>query len=306
MDSPYRAHILVGPTAVGKTAVAHLLATRMRARILSADSMLVYKGMDVGTAKPSRKELELFDYAGVDIVEPSARFNLARYLDHCRAALDADTGRPVVVAGGTGLYIKALTRGLDDAGRPKPELREFAENLLEEKGLSALRNLVSEEAPAAYARLKDKQNPRRLVRALESNPDLEPKWSARGAPRLAGLCMDRERLAKRISARVDHMYSNGLLAEVAGLLEDGRLSRTARQAIGYKEAIAVLAGELDWEQARERICARTRRLAKSQMTWFRNQEQVDWVELSGSESLAEAADRIEDIWRRNGTSRLGL
>jgi len=305
MDYSFQAHILVGPTAVGKTATAHLLATRMNARILSADSMLVYKGMDIGTAKPSRKELELFDYAGVDIVEAGERFNLNRYLEHCRTALYAEQ-RPVIAVGGTGLYIKALTRGLDDAGAPNSNLRALAEKLLDENGVAALQEYLAEHAPDAYARLKDKQNPRRLVRALESDPATKAGWDERPAPRMAGLCMQRERLAKRIVARVDHMYAAGLLDEVSRLLDSGRLSRTAQQAIGYKEAIAVLAGDIDWEEARERICARTRRLAKSQMTWFRNQEEVDWIELSGSESLADVADRVEDIWRKHGRSRLGI
>jgi len=296
--------ILVGPTAVGKTSVAHLLAERRGARIVSADSMLVYRGMDIGTAKPSHEELRRFDYVGVDIVAPDSDFNLARYLDHVRARLASHAEMPLIVVGGTGLYVKALTRGLDDVGVPDPDLRAAAEKLLEREGIAALREYAARHAPAAYARLKDKDNPRRLVRALESRADAAPGWEQRATARIVGLRMEREALARRIAERVDRMYAEGLLDETAALLATNRLSRTARQAIGYREAIAVLNGEMDWPQAREQICLRTRRLAKSQMTWFRNQEQVDWIDVEEYEDAQAVAARVEELWEINGTSRI--
>lgn len=298
------ANILVGPTAVGKTEAAHILAVRSSAKILSADSMLVYKGMDVGTAKPDREDLKRFGYGGVDIVGSESDFNLAHYIEHARSVVEALTDAPLIVVGGTGLYVKALTRGLDDAGRPNPELRSAAEAVYDRGGLEALQTFVARRAPESYGNLKDRDNPRRLIRALEVSSEVQPSWHEREPQRLVGLWMDRGLLADRIAARVDRMYAAGLLDEVAGLLREDRLSRTARQAIGYREAIAVLAGDMEWSDARERICTRTRRLAKSQMTWFRNQERVDWIDAGSFETAAAVADRVEEQWRENGRNQL--
>jgi tRNA dimethylallyltransferase len=303
-DFSVHAHILVGPTAVGKTSVAHILAERARARIISADSMLVYCGMDIGTAKPSREELRRFDYVGVDIVAPGSDFNLALYLEHVRSSLANRPEMPLIVVGGTGLYVKALTRGLDDAGEPDADLRATAEKLLAEQGIAALREYAARQAPQAYARVKDKDNPRRLIRALESRAGSPPRWNQRATTRIVGLRMERESLARRIAVRVERMHADGLLAETAALLESGQLSRTARQAIGYREAIAVLKGEMEWPAAREQICLRTRRLAKSQMTWFRNQEQVDWIDVDKYDDERAVAARVEELWEINGTSRI--
>jgi len=306
MSKSNNAYILVGPTAVGKTDVAHVLARRTSAPILSADSMLVYQGMDIGTAKPSPAELEEFRYSGVDIVAPNEDFNLARYLEHARKAIGANEGYSPLLVGGTGLYVKALIRGLDDAGQPDSELREHAETLLAEEGLAALQAFVAATAPENFEQLKDDQNPRRLVRALESHNAQERTWQDKPNPAIAGLRMERELLWKRIEKRVDRMYAQGLLDEVRGLIKRCDLSPTARQAIGYKEAIAVIEGRMDWTTAREKICTRTRRLAKSQMNWFRNQENVVWVDIEPDTDPGNIADRVEDIWREHGRTELRL
>lgn len=297
----------MGPTATGKSAVAHSIAERRGASILSADSMLVYRGMDIGTAKPSPAELSHYRYAGVDLVEPKQDFNLALYLDYARDSLAKLGDAELIVVGGTGLYIKALTRGLDDAGGPDPALRSQADKILAENGLVALQEFVRRSSPDEYEALKDKHNPRRLVRALErkSGPGQE-SWQLREPPRIVGLRLDRGVLRKRIEQRVDQMHRAGLLDEVERLLSSAALSRTAQQAIGYREAIEVLEGNASWEQAREKICVRTARLAKSQMTWFNNQERVDWVDVDACDGLADIGARVEEIWRINGRTRIRL
>ena len=300
-------HILVGPTAVGKSAVAHVIAERRGAAILSSDSMLVYKGMDVGTAKPSPFELSRYQYAGVDIAEPEEEFNLALYLDHVRSSLAELDESDLLVVGGTGLYIKALTRGLDDGGAPDTALRREAEEILSKSGLGALQDFVRRNSPDNYAALKDKHNPRRLVRALERRGTAVPAgWHGLEPPPIVGLRLDRDRLRKRIEQRVDQMHRQGLLDEVERLRSSGRLSRTARQAIGYREAMEVLDGDMSWDQARDKICSRTARLAKSQMTWFNNQERVEWVDVAEYHGHEAIADRVEEIWRINGRTRIRL
>jgi len=284
--------------------VAHALAGKEASSILSADSMLVYRGMDVGTAKPTPAELKHFRYSGVNLVDSNEDFNLALYIKHARRSVEALNGMPLIVVGGTGLYVKTLTRGFDDAGMPNPALRRKAEEVLQKQGIEALREFVRVRAPCAYEDVKDKGNSRRLVRALESTGASRRSWGDHLSPRLVGLRLSRELLIKRIEERVDKMYESGLLDETRQLMTLSPLSRTARQAIGYKEAIAVLDGEMDWVTARERICVRTRRLAKSQMTWFRNQEQVDWVDVEDGMDVDTIAEQVEKLWRENGRTRL--
>ncbi len=266
--------------------------------------MLVYRGMDVGTAKPTPAELKHFRYSGVNLVDSNEDFNLALYIKHARRSVEALNGMPLIVVGGTGLYVKTLTRGFDDAGMPNPALRRKAEEVLQKQGIEALREFVRVRAPCAYEDVKDKGNSRRLVRALESTGASRRSWGDHLSPRLVGLRLSRELLIKRIEERVDKMYESGLLDETRQLMTLSPLSRTARQAIGYKEAIAVLDGEMDWVTARERICVRTRRLAKSQMTWFRNQEQVDWVDVEDGMDVDTIAEQVEKLWRENGRTRL--
>ncbi len=307
IPTDYYGHFLVGPTAVGKSAVAHMIAERRGVAILSADSMLVYKGMDIGTAKPSPYELSRYRYAGVDIVEPDHDFNLALYLDHARGALERSGDCELVVVGGSGLYVKALTRGLDDGGGPDDALRGAAEKILADSGVEALQKFVHQNSPENYAALKDKDNPRRLMRALERKGSAGPgSWTEIEPPRIAGLRLDRALLRERIENRVDLMHREGLLDEAERLRATGRLSRTARQAIGYREAMEVLDGDMSWDEAREKICIRTARLAKSQMTWFNNQERVEWVDVDEYDGPTAVAARVEEIWRQNGRTRIRL
>lgn len=303
MDSAF---FLVGPTAVGKTEVAHCLADMQGRSILSADSMLVYREMDIGTAKPAKKDLAHYNYRGVDIVDPDEEFNLCRYLEHSRDALEEMGEKPPIAVGGTGLYVKSLIRGLDDAGKPNPALRTRAESILKEDGIDALREFVRERAPGNYERLKDKHNPRRLVRALEGPRRIARSWERSRPQKIVGVHLERDRLLRRIEKRVDRMYREGLLEEIEHLLKEYNLSRTARQAIGYKEGIEVVKGRTKWEAARERICIRTRRLAKSQMNWFRNQEDVGWVEIGENDDPNALAERVAKLWTENGRTELGL
>ncbi|HOW97866.1 MAG TPA: tRNA (adenosine(37)-N6)-dimethylallyltransferase MiaA [Kiritimatiellia bacterium] len=292
------AWFLVGPTAAGKSAVAQYLAEREGLDILSADSMLVYRGMDVGTDKPTADERSRVRYWGLDLVEPAEPFSVGRFLEAAREAFRAAAAR-VIVAGGTGLYVKGLVEGLDAAPPADPDLRKR----LSELDVAGLQEELRRRDPARLESLADPRNPRRLIRAIELaecgargvRPAREP-----GAP-LVGLKPEPARWRARIAERVTRMFEGGLLDEARRLRERGdALSGTARHAIGYAEAFAALDGTLTVGQAREQAVRRTWQLARRQMTWFRHQVRVEWIDHDFSEPVARLADRVWAAWRKHG------
>lgn len=293
-----RVYLLAGPTACGKTAVAHELAHRHSFLLLSADSMLVYKGMDIGTAKPSPEERKGLSYAGLDLVTPAESCSAGIYLQAAKAALqEAQSARQdVLVVGGTGLYFDLLLQGLEeseDAPTVPPDLRNKFQQMLTTGGLKALQEEVEKRRPGLLSQMADPQNPRRVQRVLERlemglNPlpgrPAIPPLGADGAlfaqSHFVVLSTPAPVLAERIEARIDRMFEEGLLAEVRGLIDTWpEWSGTASAAIGYAEARAVLEGKMTEREAKERIAARTRQLAKRQRTWFRNRAPMArWVE----------------------------
>lgn len=294
---------VVGPTAVGKTAIAEELALRLEGEIVSADSMQVYRGMDVGTAKPGADERRV-PYLCLDLVDPGTPFSAALYQRAARAAI-ADIrgrGRLPVVAGGTGLYVRAA---LDAMRFPAGEQAENAvrahwEAYAAKKGPEALHAALSAR-DAASAALIHPNNARRVVRALEmlasgeSYAEQHAGLSVRESVYdtvFIGLTMDREALYRRIDSRVDQMMDSGLLDEVRSLLARGlREALTAAQAIGYKELVPVIEDGANLHEAVDAIKRASRRYAKRQLTWFRADPRIAWVdvtELSGT----QAADAV--------------
>ncbi len=309
-----RAFFLVGPTATGKTAVAHHLARTMGAAVLSADAMLVYRGMDIGTAKPAPAERQGIDYGGLDLVDPDQPFSVADYLAAAQPFLRATwaAGRPVIVAGGTGLYVKCLLHGIQPGPAANAGLRKEWEELLRVEGVPGLQRRLQQCDAARYAALADQANPRRLVRALElaqAGVPAGPSWPAvpAGAP-LAGLRAAPADRDRRIRARVAAMYAAGLLDEAQGLrARYGALSATARQAIGYREAWAVLDGACARDAAMDTTASRTRRLAKRQMTWFRHQVPVAWVDVpEDAGEVAALAAQVYNLWEQHGPAQLAI
>lgn len=305
-------HVLVGPTASGKSAVAQHMAEQNGAAVLSADSMLIYRGMDIGTAKPDPQARARVDYLGVDLADPGDAFSVWAYREAVAAQLAAlAPEREVLVAGGSGLYIKALTMGLAAAG-PAPASRARWESLFAAQGVEGLQQALQQRDAGALASLRDPQNPRRLIRALERLDDdgetagNAASWrEASTGPVLAGLWLEPALLNKRIEQRVETMYADGLLDEVAGLLADPRgLSPTAAQAIGYAEAIAVIEGRCSRAEAMALTATRTRRLAKRQRTWFRHQARVEWIEVQPDDTAETLSDRVREIWRTHGSASM--
>lgn len=312
---PVPIHVLVGPTAVGKTDVIHRLARAHQAAILSADSMLVYRGMDIGTAKPSPEERLGLAYYGIDLVNPGASFSVADFLKEARRAWAdcARNQRPLFVTGGTGLYVRCLLEGLRSEPGADPIGRADREQKVAAGRIDELQAELGRRAPELWAgfSLAERNNHRRLIRVLEKlDAGMGPfprTWSADPGlpPEIAGLNCPRVILHDRILKRVVRMYEGGLLEEVRDLLKMGLPpAGTAWQAIGYAEAAALLRGELTRAAAIERTVIRTRQLAKRQMTWFRGQMRVRWVERTENESGTAIAERIDAVWEKIGPVRL--
>lgn len=304
---------VVGPTASGKSALADLVAERLGGSVISVDAMQVYRGMDVGTAKtpPGERRAPLLM---VDVADPLEDYSVRLFQREARSCVDAllDEGRVPVLCGGTGLYLNAVIDEMEfPAGEKGCEARERYERLATERGADALHALLAERDPKSAA-LIHPNNVRRVVRALEMldegvsyahhHEGLHQR-SAHYDARLWGLTMSRERLYARIDARVDAMMSEGLLDEVRDLVDKGLTTDvSAGQAIGYKELLDALGGALTVAEAVELVKRRTRRYAKRQLSWFRHDSRVRWIDLDKT-SVADAAELIVcDLeGGRNGT-----
>lgn len=307
-----QAWFIVGPTASGKTAVAQFLSETYGYEIISADAMLVYRGMDIGTAKPSAAERERVRYHGLDLVDPREAFSVGAYRAAILPSIREAAARQsrLIAVGGSGLYIKSLTDGLVERAAPRSDVRQEAERRMAQGGIAALQKWLEQLSPVAYAALEDTQNPRRLIRALElaSTGDvLSPEtWSsAAESPRIPGLRWSAPLLYDRIQRRVRAMYAGGFLDEVERLLQAGlEEGPTARNAIGYAEAMAHLRGQCSLEDAMARTSVRTRQLAKRQMTWFRNQCNVDWLDMDVTMTVKDMADIVRAWWQAHGPTAL--
>lgn len=285
--------VLVGPTAVGKTQLSLRLAEELDGEIVSADSMQVYKFMDIGTAKPTPEERRRIPHHLLDVCLPNESFSVARYQ---RLAWDAIAnihrrGRFPILTGGTGLYVQAVVDGLNFPPQPSDkQYRAKLQALAQEEGPEAVHRLLQRVDPETASRIHP-NNLRRVVRALEicrctgrpmsAHLKEEPRQKPPYDLHMYGLTRDRSELYERINRRVDEMIAAGLVAEVKVLVEMGFAEgKTALQALGYKEILAYLQGLLTFEEAVELLKRDTRRYAKRQLTWFRRDRRIRWFNLS--------------------------
>ncbi len=278
---------LSGPTASGKTARALDLARELGAEIVSVDSMAVYRGLDVGTAKPTADERRAVPHHVIDVVAPAERYSVARWLDDAASAVaDCRTrGRRILFVGGTPLYLRALRDGLAPLPPAAPALRAALAAEAERLGSAALHARLAAVDPASAARIHANDT-KRIVRALEVAETTGRPLSAAFAPtphpvfetQFLVLDVPRAELHDRIDRRVERMFAGGIVEETAAALAaPGGIGPTARQAAGYAEAIDLLAGTIDRPEAIRRTQVRTRQLAKRQLTWLRSFPGARWI-----------------------------
>lgn len=299
--------LILGTTGCGKGAVAFELAKTVAGQILSVDSMKVYKGMDIGTAKPSPAARQQVRYHMIDVVEPSQAFSVGLFTSMARPIIDQVSGQgiPLIAVGGTALYIKALLCGLFDGPPADPAVRAELCRRIEYEGLQSLYNQLQKADIQAASRIHPNDQ-KRIIRALEvylitgrpissfqtqfNRLDGLDSWL------VIGLRRDKADQAHRINARVVRMIEQGLVKEVEGLLKGPGLGPQAREAIGYAEVIEYLLGRIDLEKAIELIKRHSRRLAKAQRTWFRTFRFVQWLDLAAEEPASLTAQRILTLW----------
>ncbi|MDD6024112.1 MAG: tRNA (adenosine(37)-N6)-dimethylallyltransferase MiaA [Oscillospiraceae bacterium] len=299
--------VIVGPTASGKTALSVALAQKLNGEVVSADSMQLYRGMDIGTAKVTPQEMSGVPHHMIDVIEPWEHYSAARYVAEADPIVQdiLTRGKTAIIAGGTGLYVDALVAGRTFAPYPETGKRQLLEEEADRLGMEEMLERLRRVDPDSAARLHPADR-KRVLRALEvyaetgktitqhnlETQQVPPKYT----PFWIGLMdQNRQDLYDRIDRRVEKMLEEGLLEEVQGLLSrDYR--NTALQAIGYKELIPVLRGEDTLSHAKEKIQQESRRYAKRQLTWFRKNPNIHWItrrpDTTFSEILEEALSLI--------------
>jgi tRNA dimethylallyltransferase len=299
--------VICGPTASGKSAAALELAGEFGAEIINADSMQVYRSMDIGTAKPSPEAQQAIRHHLIDILYPDEEFSAALFREEARRAIaDIEArGNKVLVVGGTGLYIKALTQGLITGGEIDPVIRTRLRAEAEQGGREGLYKRLQDVDPKTAARLHPNDT-YRVIRALEVYERTgrpislmrERHRFQEGAYRVlkVGLLIERKELYRRIDQRVEEMLAKGFKAEVQGLLDRGYFPRLkTMQSLGYKQITAFLMGAYDLAEAVRCIKRDTRRYAKRQFTWFKADPEVHWVQYE--QERAAVRDMVQRFWR---------
>ncbi len=288
--------VIVGPTAVGKTKYAVQIARKLNGEIVSADSMQIYRFMDIGSAKPTEEEQAAARHHLVDAVDPREPFSVAQYRHMAKECIEDIFQRDKlpVISGGTGLYVNALIYDMDFSAPPADlEQREKYRKTAEEKGPQYLHDILNDIDPDAAARIHP-NNVRKVIRAIEvRNPErkfplFETSFRSTSDYRciLIGLQRDRAELYDRINRRVDQMISDGLEDEIRSLMSMGLSSSDiSMKGIGYKEMIDAMNGRITMEEATELIKRNSRRYAKRQMTWFRRYPDIRWFDLSENSEM---------------------
>jgi tRNA dimethylallyltransferase len=296
--------VVAGPTGVGKTAAVVELARRLPIEVISADSRQVYRGMDVATGKPTAEEQRAVAHHLIDVVDPDDRYHAARFRLDAEGAIEAvqSRGRLPVVVGGTGLYIRALLRGLDPAPPADLDFRRELAGVAARDGRAALHAQLAVAEPALARRLHPNDEVR-VVRALErlragsAVGEAQVRWRLTEAPwrvTYVGLTLDRPTLGRRLQARAEAMVGAGLLDEVQRLLSCGYApALSALQGIGYRQFVEVALGRLETGRALEMMQRETVRYAKRQMTWFAREPDLEWLDVAaagGPEGVAAAIE----------------
>jgi len=298
--------VIVGPTAVGKTALSLELAGRYQGEIISGDSMQVYRGMDIGTAKATPEERAMIPHHMIDIIDPDEEFSVAHFqakVTHLITQINQRRHLPLIV-GGTGLYIQSVTHSFQfSQATQDQELRERLQRQADTEGAEALHRRLAAIDPITADRLHP-NDVKRVIRALEiyeitGQTMADFQHRAEVSPYdlvMIGLTMDREKLYERINMRVDLMVEAGLVEEVRQLLDRGLdPALTSMQGLGYKELVPYLFGEITLEKAINDIKQRTRHFAKRQLSWFRRMPEIEWFDMTESARYPEILETINHL-----------
>lgn len=299
----YKVVVILGPTATGKSHCAIEIARRLNGEIISGDSMLVYKGMDIGTAKPTAEEINSVPHHMIDILPPDAEFNVVDFKAHAERLIKeiSEKGKLPIIAGGTGLYIKALLEDYtfnnadSDSG-----LREKLEQYCIEHGKEALHDKLAALDAEAAARLHINDT-RRVIRAIEAALQGEKvnQTTAEEMPFDAvvfGLSMQRDILYRRINKRVDMMLAAGLEQEVRRLLQEGVSPECqSMKSIGYRQMLWYINGEMPYADAVDKLKQATRNFAKRQITWYKKMPYINWIELAENPDYVSAVETMCSI-----------
>ncbi|MCR1898071.1 tRNA (adenosine(37)-N6)-dimethylallyltransferase MiaA [Irregularibacter muris] len=297
--------VIVGPTAVGKTDISISVAKRLNSEIISADSMQIYKYMDIGTAKPTKGEMQGIPHYLIDEIEPDEEFNVALFQQKAFKYIDyiLEKKKTPMVVGGTGLYVNSLVYPLNfTESISDPEYRIKIQALAKEKGNQYIHDLLK-QVDSLSAEAIHPNNTKRIIRALEVYKNTgktmsyyKEKTQIEDIPFslvMIGLMMDRDILYQRINQRIDNMIEEGLIDEVKGLLDKGYdKDLVSMQGLGYKEIIGFLEGQLTLEESINLLKRDTRRFAKRQLTWFRRDKRIHWIKV---DEYTSKADIIDDI-----------
>lgn len=304
---------ICGPTASGKTALSVALAKQLHTEIISADSMQIYRGMDIGTAKPTAEERQGVPHHLLDICAPGEAFSVARYVELADAAAQDVLSRGMipVVAGGTGLYMDALIECSTFSGDETDlSVREKYQRMAAEQGNAAVHACLARVDPEGAERLHP-NNLKRVIRALEvyeqtgMTIDAFNRLHKRPAPKYAalkiGICpAERQTLYDRIDRRVDQMLADGLLEETKRLLDSGALAGTAAQAIGYKELLGYLQGDAPLADCVALLKQRSRNYAKRQLTWLKRDDNIHWIYYNNGEELPAILQEATEYLQKHG------
>ncbi|MFK8113236.1 MAG: tRNA (adenosine(37)-N6)-dimethylallyltransferase MiaA [Rubripirellula sp.] len=299
--------VLTGPTASGKSSVAISLAKRLNAEILSLDSIAVYREMDIGTAKPTQADRQQVDHHMIDLVDPNDEFSVACYLEiaHAKVRELKARGRTAIFVGGTPMFLKAILRGFDTGPPADWEFRQAVQDDVDRYGVEALRDRLRQVDPLAAHRI-GLNDTRRMIRALEvarytGQPITHRQQqfeSSRDAAscRVFALQWPRHELHERINRRVQQMFDEGLVDEIRGLISKyGKLSRTASQAVGYREVIEWIEQDGEFAQTFDGVAAHTRQLARRQETWLRSFNEIRYLDVSEPLNVDAVTNQIEKL-----------
>jgi tRNA dimethylallyltransferase len=296
--------VVVGPTASGKTALSLLLARRLNAEIISADSRQIYRHLTIGTAKPSETDRRDVPHHFIDVLDPRQDYSAGEFGTEARAVL-ADIqkrGKRALVVGGSGLYVKGLVDGFFDGPGKDPEIRERLERELEQEGVTGLLKKLTLIDPASAAVMSREPKARRIMRALEvyysTGKPLSVHFAEQKSRTMPNVIMvaplwERALLYKHIDDRVTGMMKSGFLEEVRWLESEGYPPHlNALNTVGYRELVEYLGNKITLEEAVSLIKMNTRRFAKRQMTWFKRDERIRWIPVHSEKDLQRMAEKI--------------